>query len=82
MIVKLLGEHQLEFLSLKGGCTTKQGCWTCRRIKLEAALKRLYRAWHSQAVCILALFLAAIVSVPHWTGWCESYLIANPKFFP
>ena len=26
MIVKLLTEHHLEFLSLKGGCTDSSGC--------------------------------------------------------
>ena len=30
MIVKLLTEHHLEFLSLKGGC----GGYTCQNVKL------------------------------------------------
>ena len=39
MIVKLLTEHHLEFLSLKGGC---RGSYTCRNpTLLEASCTRL-----------------------------------------
>ena len=37
MIVKLLTEHHLEFLSLKGGC---RGLYTCQNVKLLEILCR------------------------------------------
>ena len=39
MIVKLLTEHDLEFLSVKGGCTGSS----------EAALVKMTHCWKSQA---------------------------------
>ena len=34
MIVKLLTEHHLEFLSLKGGCRGSPGVYLCQNVKL------------------------------------------------
>ena len=34
MIVKLLNEHHLEFLSLKGGCRGSSESNTCQNVKL------------------------------------------------
>ena len=34
MIVKLLTEHHLEFLSLKGGCRGSSESYTCQKVKL------------------------------------------------
>ena len=34
MIVKLLAEHHLEFLSLKGGCRGSSRVYACQNVKL------------------------------------------------
>ena len=47
MIVKLLTEHHLEFLSLKGGCTglsestlvKMSNCWKSRALALDNAFR-------------------------------------------
>ena len=42
MIVKLLTEHHLEFLSLKGGC----------RVSSESTLVKMSNCWKSHAVAM------------------------------
>ena len=46
MIVKLLTEHHLEFLSLKGGCTGSS----------ESTLAKMPHGWKSHAVAHLVMF--------------------------
>ena len=46
MIVKLLTEHQLEFLSLKGGC----------RGSSESTLVKMSNCWKSHAVAQIYYF--------------------------
>ena len=48
MIVKLLTEYHLEFLSLKGGC----------RGSLEATLVKMSNCWKSHAAAQMGLILA------------------------
>ena len=48
MIVKLLTEHHLEFLSLKGGCT---GSPECTLVKMPHCLKS-----HIMAYCLIPLY--------------------------
>ena len=43
MIVKLLTEHHLEFLNLKGGCTGSS----------ESALVKMSNCWKSHALCVV-----------------------------
>ena len=47
MIVKLLTEHHLEFLSLKGGC----------RGLPESALDKMSNCWKSHAVALFIIDL-------------------------
>ena len=51
MIVKLLTEHHLEFLSLKGGC----------RGSYESILVKMSNCWKSHAVAHYILFRALVL---------------------
>ena len=62
MIVKLLAEHHLEFLSLKGGCTGSSEsthvkmphCWKSRvTAHIIYILPLVIRWWHVKAVLSL-----------------------------
>ena len=48
MIVKLLTEHHLEFLSLKGGCTDSS----------KSTLVKISNCWKSHALAHLSTLLA------------------------
>ena len=50
MIVKLLTEHHLEFLSLKGGC----------RGSSESTLVKMLNCWKSHALAILPLSVTLV----------------------
>ena len=52
MIVKLLTEHHLEFLSLKGGCTGSS----------ESTLVKMPNCWKSHATAQLCLNFAVLLS--------------------
>ena len=58
MIVKLLTEHHLEFLSLKGGC----------RGSSESTLVKMSNCWKSHAAAILMLQVCATLGT---TGCCS-----------
>ena len=47
MIVKLLTEHHLEFLSLKGGCTGSS----------ESTLVKMSNCWKSHAAVHISLYI-------------------------
>ena len=47
MIVKLLTEHHLEFLSLKGGCTGSS----------ESTLVKMSNCWKSHAAAHISLYI-------------------------
>ena len=57
MIVKLLTEHHLEFLSLKGGCRGSSEsthvkmphCWKSHALAQIKDIKHIERAFHSVA---------------------------------
>ena len=53
MIVKLLTEHHLEFLSLKGGCTGSS----------ESTLVKMPHFWKSHVMAHLMFFSLFFVSV-------------------
>ena len=57
MIVKLLTEHHLEFLSLKGGCRGLSEC-TCTHVKMPHCWK-----YHALAHRVLTLSLADADSI-------------------
>ena len=52
MIVKLLTEHHLEFLSLKGGCTDSS----------ESTHVKMPHCWKSHATAIMVSFDCSYVS--------------------
>ena len=56
MIVKLLTEHHLEFLSLKGGCTGSS----------ESTLVKMSNCWksHAKAQMILQQLLSCFMTNP------------------
>ena len=56
MIVKLLTEHHLEFLSLKGGCTGSS----------ESTLVKMPHCWKSHAAAHILLVVHVRVSVFLW----------------
>ena len=58
MIIKLLTEHHLEFLSLKGGC----------RGSSESTLVRMTNCWksHATAQIILPVFVTDLCQT-HWS---------------
>ena len=51
MRVELLNEHQLEFLSLKGGCTGSS----------ESTLVKMPHCWKSHVVAHMSLFLSVVI---------------------
>ena len=51
MIVKLLTEHHLEFLSLKGGC----------RDSSESSLDKMSNCWKSHATAQIKLLVCGIL---------------------
>ena len=53
MIIKLLTEHHLESLSLKGGC----------RGSSESTLVKMPNCWksHAEAQCICQIFIAPVL---------------------
>ena len=54
MIVKLLTEHHLEFLSLKGGCTGSS----------ESTLVKMSNCWKSRALAqMLMTYMYKVLSV-------------------
>ena len=59
MIVKLLTEHHLEFLSLKGGC----------RGSSESTIVKMSNCWKSRAAAQFSLF----ISECHKAGSAHSY---------
>ena len=61
MIVKLLTEHHLEFLSLKGGC----------RGSSESTLVKMSNCWKSHAAAQLCFFQSHIVG--HHNDIVRSY---------
>ena len=71
MIVKLLTEHHLEFLSLKGGCTGSS----------ESTLVKMSNCWKSHA---LAQFCCLLISSTTSTGVLsyndENMYIYRPRF--
>ena len=71
MIVKLLTEHHLEFLSLKGGCTGSS----------ESTLVKMPHCWKSHATArIMHIFKTLAASLCSLAGWFELCLIVNPDF--
>ena len=52
MIVKLLTEHHLEFVSFKGGC----------RGSSESTLVKMSNCWKSQAAAHLFFFIQHIIN--------------------
>ena len=54
MIVKLLAEHHLEFLSLKGGC----------RGSSEYTLVKMSNCWKSHATAINLFILHSVMDIP------------------
>ena len=66
MIVKLLTEHHLEFLSLKGGCRDSS---ESTHFKMPHCLKSHALAQLFLLVCV-SLFVCALVPLPHGAiGW-------------
>ena len=61
MIVKLLTEHHLEFLSLKGGC----------RGSSESTLVKMSNCWKSHAAAHI-VFSPGPVHMPSTNGTCIS----------
>ena len=63
MIVKLLTEHHLEFLSLKGGC----------RWLSESTLVKMSNCWKSHDACrgpfVMKIFVLSIFEWPFYTGF-------------
>ena len=57
MIVKLLSEHNLEFLSLKGSC----------RGSSESTLVKMSNCWKSQALAQIVIFMHDI-NIGSWTS--------------
>ena len=58
MIVKLLTEHHLEFLSLKGGC----------RGSYEATLVKMLNCWKSRAMAQLCFrWVKAVLKESQWS---------------
>ena len=66
MIVKLLIEHHLEFLSLKGGC---RGSSKSTHVKMP-------HFWKAHAAAQFFYILASLCSL---AGWSELFLNENPK---
>ena len=58
MSVKLLTEHHLEFLSLKGGCTRS----------FESTLVKMPHCWKSHVVAQFIIHKQVIVKVYTWLG--------------
>ena len=65
MIVKLLAEHHLEFLSLKGGC----------RGSSESTLVKMSNCWKSHAAAQFFNFLMKVVHTLciDWLGSVDDY---------
>ena len=66
MIVKLLTEHHLEFLSLKGGCTGSS----------ESTLVKMSNCWKSRALAqiimmIVLLLILCLIQVSVQPQTCE-----------
>ena len=69
MIVKLLAEYHLEFLSLKGGC----------RGSSESTLGEMSNCWKSHALAhFLLLFLLSLSQSFHF-GNLEGASVSQPK---
>ena len=62
MIVKLLTEHHLEFLSLIGGC----------RGSCESTIIKMPHCWKSHATAQLSF--SALLSQPLLNGWHQNIL--------
>ena len=64
MIVKLLTEHDLEFLSLKGGCTRSS----------ESSLVKMSNCWksHAAAQFISPFSKLTFIAEPDQTPFCLS----------
>ena len=81
MIVKLLTEHHLEFLSLKGGCTGSS----------ESTLIKLPHCWKSHALAHLLFtslkqlkvsgFFSSSVYILHSDQSYQVSLSVRPEFF-
>ena len=68
--VKLLTEHRLQFLSLKGGCTGSS----------ESTLVKMPHCWKSHVAA--HMYIADIPKVHHTSLWrkhCRKYLITQGK---
>ena len=68
MIVKLLTEHHLEFLSLTGGCTGLS----------ESTLVKMSNCWKSHALAYMILSskgtIKALISLLGCAGWSAPLL--------
>ena len=64
MSVKLLTEHCLEFLSLKGGC----------RGSSESTLVKMSNCWKSHAVAQIALSLTLLQIISYSAVNCLNYI--------
>ena len=58
MIVKLLTEHDLKFLSLKGGC----------RGLSESTLVKMSNCWKSRAVALIVWYALNSLILVKWTN--------------
>ena len=74
MIVKLLTEHHLEFLSLKGGCrgssestlVKMQHCWKSRvtaHITVALVMRFSRKLWHKGGLYVLSINMYVYLSV-------------------
>ena len=77
MIVKLLTEHDLEFLNFKGGCTGSsestlvkmQNCW-----KSHATAQLIKAQTHIQSLDIIVLHLVTLpFKTVHFQTFCKNY---------
>ena len=79
MIVKLLTEHHLEFLSLKGGCrgssesalVTMSNCWK------SLALAQLINPFYQSPLVLSKLFQHNLISVSYLNA-CYLYQVMMP----
>ena len=73
MIVKLLTEHHLEVLSLKGGC----------RGSFKFTLVKMSNCWKSHAAAHMILsnkrITKALIRLRGCAGWSAPVLVANHK---
>ena len=70
MIVKLLTEHHLEFLSLKGGC----------RGSSESTLVKMSHCWKSHATAQISCNMAVVPTKAKF-GYCLSISLIRMSFF-